>query len=204
MREVAAITWGNMKLRILRRWRKSKKPTTTASRPPDTGTNSPRKSQTSHQDQVRQAIDNVRSSQAPPGEVYGLTILEDNEYLVGWMNVTNSRLSSASSLHKKAMAEGGVDWRNAATAVLEGGDPRDGDDRDLTSATSASMMETSASQSRRFGKSGIELPACGRIDVQGPRIQVHFKAVNWHPGHASRRRDAKEIGPAGEIADYEE
>jgi hypothetical protein len=193
-----------MKFRMPSRWRKSKKATTPTSTPPNPITTSPRKSRISHQDHIRQAIENVRSSQAPPGEVYALTILEENEELVGWMNFCNYKMSSAaSSVRRNAITDGFVDWRSAEAAVFEGDDVVDGEGRELRSATSASTMGTNTSEAKKFGKSGIEIPGCGRRQIQGARVQVNFRAIDWNSLPTSRLEDADGIGPAGEIADYE-
>jgi hypothetical protein len=190
----------NMKFRFLSRWRKSKKAKTPASAPSTPVFTHPRKSQISEQDHIRQAIENVRSSRAPPGEVYGLTILEDNEYLVGWMNVTNSRLSSASGVRRHAIPEDFVDWTSGDVEALEGGKFVDGEEPGFGSATSTSTTETNTSESKRFGKSGIEIPGCGRIGIRGPRIQVRFEAMNWNAPSTSRPEGVDAIGPAGETA----
>jgi hypothetical protein len=192
------------------RWRKSKKSKkseksmTPSSTPKNPIGNKPQRSQITHKYYVRQALENVRSSQAPPGEEYALTILENNEELVGWMNFSGFRMSSsASSARRNAMADGLAGWRRAEVAVLEEGDVMDSDGSTSRSVTSASTVETSTSGPKRFGKSGIEIPGYSRIQVSAPRVQVGFRKVDWNAPTTSWLDEGYGVGPAGEIANFE-
>lgn len=188
-----------MKLRIPSRWRKSKKAKTLTSTPSQPVFNHTLNSRISHRDYARQAVENVRSSRAPLGEVYGLTIL-DNEYLVRSMNQTNSRLSAASGVRRDATTEDCVDRKSGHVEALEGGDVVDTEEAGFGSATSTSTMETNTSESKKFGKSGIEIPGSSRIGIQRPRVQVRFEAMDWNPPPTSRLEGADGTGPAGETA----
>jgi hypothetical protein len=192
-----------MKFRMPRRWRKSKKSTGHISTRPNIVANNPRTTRTAEEDHVRQAIENVRASQAPPGEEYALTILENNEELVGWMNACGYRMSSAqSSMRRNAITDGLVDWRSSKVAPLEADGAVDCEGQALSSGTSASTMGTNASETKKFGNSGIEILGCGRRHIQGPRVQVKFRSIDWNPPPNSRLECANGIGPGGEIADW--
>ena len=86
---------------MLCRWRKTEKSTAltgTSTNPVDEKLQTP---QIINKDHVYQALKNVRSSQAPPGEQYALTIHERNEELVARMQFTGYRMSSLASSERR-------------------------------------------------------------------------------------------------------
>ena len=187
-----------MKFRKPGRWRRSEKSSRPTSTLPNPVGTLPQRSQPIKDEEVRQALENVRNLSATTGEEFALTILDRDAELVGWMNFSRYRMPSiASSERRNAMADGFGDRRSAEVAVLEEGDrgsiPR--------SATSDSTMTSSTSATVKFGKSGIEIS--GEIHMQGPRAHVHFGEIDWNPPTALRLGEGDGVGPAEETANMD-
>lgn len=89
-----------------------------------------------------------------------------------------------------------MDWRGVEVAVLEAGA---GSPPLPSSVASDAPIDTNASETKRFGKSWIEISDHGRIQVAVPRAQVIFKGVDCNPQIALRLGGGYGIGSAGEM-----
>lgn len=190
-----------MKLRLPSRWQRSKKRSTPSSTPTSPVFNKPQRSPYINHKDARQAVENVRSLSAATGEEFGLTILDRDEELVGWMNFSHTRLSfPATGERRNALSDGFTGWRGVDATVLEAvaGSPPP-----RSSPASDAPIDTNASDTKRFGKSGIEISNHGRMQVAVPRVQVRFKEVEWNLPSTFRLGGRYGIGPAGEVANFE-
>lgn len=190
-----------MKIPIPSRWQHSKKRSTSSSTPTRPVFNKPQRSPCIDHKDARQAVENVRSLSVATGEEFGLTILDRDEELVGWMNFSHTRLSTpATSERRNALADGFIGLQGVEITVLEAvaesPPPR-------SSPASDAPIDTNASETRRFGKSGIEISSHSRIQAAVPRVQVRFKEVEWNLPSTLRLGGGNGIGPAGEMANFE-
>jgi hypothetical protein len=117
------------------------------------------------------------------------------------MNFSHTRLSSpATSERRNALTDGFIGWRGVEVAVFEAGA---GSPPPRSILASDAPIDTNASETKRFRKSGIEISDHARIQVAVPRALVRFKEVDWNPLITFRLGGGYGIGPTGEMMNFE-